>query len=139
MKEDKILLREMEEKEGFFRHNNYQVVEATNESIIVKANITTNSLNPYGKVHGGLIFGLGDVVMGMIAKTTGRKAVTLDANINYLNPGDGEYLICKGELIKSGHKIAVVKANIYNDKEKLIAIMTGNYYYIDEGKNENYE
>ena len=39
MKEDKILLREMEEKEGFFRHNNYQVVEATNESIIVKANI----------------------------------------------------------------------------------------------------
>lgn len=124
------LLSDMENKNGFFKHNNFHVVKAAEEECVIRADLTENSLNPYGIAHGGLIFGLGDVVMGMLARATGAPAVTLSANINYLKPGTGKYLIGKSELIKSGKSTCVLRANIYNDKEELIATMDSNYFYL---------
>ncbi len=130
MEDYKKLLDDMENKAGFFKHNNYHVEKATAEECIIKVELSENSMNPYGIAHGGLIFGLGDVVMGMLARSTGRPAVTLNANINYLKPGTGEYLLGKAEMIKNGKTTCVLRANIYNDKEELIATMDSNYYYI---------
>ena len=65
--EDEKLLEEMENKEGFFHNNDYHIIKNEKEDIVIKVNITPNSLNPYGSAHGGLIFGLGDTVMGIIA------------------------------------------------------------------------
>ena len=128
--EDEKLLEEMENKEGFFHNNDYHIIKNEKEDIVIKVNITPNSLNPYGSAHGGLIFGLGDTVMGIIAYKTGKKAVTLDANINYLKPGLGKYLIGKGKLVKKGKNTCFIRSDIYNDKNDLIATMSGTYYYI---------
>lgn len=137
----KEILLNMENEEGFFNHNNFSIVEATDDNLIIRANLTNNSMNPYGFAHGGLIFGLGDTVMGMIARTTGRYAVTLDANITYHRRGCGKYLTAKGELIKSGKTICSARAYIYDDQEKLVATMSSNYYYVDldKGKKDEYE
>lgn len=124
-------LDKMENEEGFFHHNNYHIVEANDKNIIIRADLNNNSMNPYNMAHGGLIFGLGDTVMGMIAAASGKHAVTLNANISYLLPGTGKYLIAKGEIVRSGKTTCVARANIYNDKEKLIAILSSTYYYID--------
>ncbi|MCI8460557.1 MAG: PaaI family thioesterase [Bacilli bacterium] len=128
--EYKKLLDDMENKPGFFKHNNYHVEKATEEECIIRADLTENSMNPYGIAHGGFIFGLGDVVMGMLARSTGRAAVTLNASINYLKPGTGKYLLATAEMIKNGKTTCVLRANIYNDKEELVATMDSNYYYI---------
>ena len=94
-------------------------------------NISENSLNPYGIVHGGLIFSMGDTVMGITIRSTGRDTVTLDGTINYLKPGKGKYLIATSEVIKVGKTTSVLMANIYNDKEELIAVMSATYYFIN--------
>lgn len=127
----KKLLDDMENKAGFFKHNNFHVEKALKNECIIRANLTEDSMNPYGIAHGGIIFGLGDVTMGMLARATGKAAVTLSANINYLKPGTGKYLLAKSEMIKNGKTTCVLRANIYNDKEELIATMDSNYYYID--------
>lgn len=124
------LLSDMENKNGFFKNNNFHVVEATKENCIVRADLTENSMNPYGIAHGGLIFGLGDVVMGMLARVANTKAVTLNANINYLKPGTGKYLIAKAKLIKVGKNTCVLSADIFNDKDELVATMNSNYFYL---------
>lgn len=124
-------IEKLETEAGFFRHNNFHVIEASEENIIIKAELNKNAMNPYGVVHGGLIFGLGDTVMGMLAKATGRNAITLSANISYIKPGNGKYLTAQGEIIKKGRNIIFLRANIYNDKENLIATMDSNYIYID--------
>lgn len=124
-------LKKLVEEDGFFKHNNYEVVEATKESCILKAKITKNSLNPYGIAHGGLIFGLGDTVLGMAASANGRPAVTLNSTINFLRPAKTEYIIAKGELIKEGKTTSYLQAKIYDDQDKLIASMDANYYYIN--------
>lgn len=124
------LLSDMENGNGFFKHNNFHIVEVSENNCIIRADLTENSMNPYGIAHGGLIFGLGDVVMGMLARASGTKAVTLTANISYLKPGTGKYLLGKAELIKTGKNTCVLRANIYNDQEELIATMDSNYFYL---------
>ena len=136
---DEELLKQMEEGAGFFHHNNYHVEKAVPGDVIVRVDLTEDSMNPYGIAHGGIIFGLGDVVMGMLAKGTGRKAVTLDANINYLRPGVGKYLKGQGEIIKDGNATCILQTSIYDDQERLVAVMRGTYYYIEQRKKESYE
>lgn len=117
---------------GFFKNNDYQIVEIKEcESVTLKAILSDKSMNPYGVAHGGLIFGLGDTAMGIVARTTGRSAVTLNATINYLKPAQGEYIIAKSEIIKNGKTTCYLKCNIYNDKDNLVAVMDANYFYIN--------
>lgn len=48
-----------------------------------------------------------------------------------LHQGTGKYLIAKSELLKSGKTTCVLKANIYNDKEELIAVMNATYFFLN--------
>ena len=128
------VLDKMENEAGFFHHNQYHIEAISESNVVLKANITPNSMNPYGCCHGGFIFGLGDTIMGMLASSDGRGAYTLNANISYLKPGKGEYLLARGEIVRRGRTTCVVRANIYDDKEELVAIMDSTYYYINERK-----
>ena len=123
------IIENMKNKAGFFKHNNMQIVDL--EKAILKTEISNDSLNVYGIAHGGLIFGLGDNAMGLLLAKTKKKGVTLSSTINYLYPGKGKWLIAKPEIIKSGKTTAVLKANIYDEEDHLVAIMNGTYYYID--------
>ncbi len=129
-KELDTFLNKIEEQPGFFKHNNYSFIEIKENCAILKAKLNENSMNPYNMAHGGLIFGLGDMAMGTAVGTTGRKAVTLNANINYLKPAIGKYLQAKAEIIKKGKTTCYLRCNIYNDQDVLVATMDSNYYYI---------
>lgn len=121
----------LNEQNGFLKHNDIIIEGVSEKTSTVRMNITEKSLNPYGIVHGGLIFSMGDTVMGVTLRSTGRDAVTLDASINYLKPGKGTYLVATSEVIKIGKTTSILKANIYNDKDELIAIMSATYFFID--------
>ena len=118
MKEKKELITYLENNPGFIKYNNIHVLDIKDSYAKMSALINENSLNPNGTVHGGLIFGLADSVMGIAARTTGHNVVTIDSSINYLHPGKGK-------------KTAVYRCNIYDEKDNLIAIATGTYYFID--------
>lgn len=126
------IIKTMEVKEGFYKNNNFHIVECEGDVYKMRADLTENSLNPYGFAHGGLVFGLGDTTMGMLARRTGRKAVTRSANISYLKPSLGKYITASAEMIKCGKKACFLKAEIYNDKDEIVAVMTGDYFFIED-------
>ena len=115
---------------GFLKYNNIEIIKRGKEECKVKLTITKHSLNPYGIVHGGLTFALGDTAMGVLCHNLGSDVVTLDANINYLKPGKGSYLIAKAKLIKMGKTTCVLATDIYDEEENLIATMSGTYYKV---------
>lgn len=124
--------KELLESTGFTGNNNYKIIDFTEgQSAKLKAFITETSLNPYNSSHGGFIFGLGDTAMGIVAASTGRKAVTLSSTINYLKPSQGEYIIAEATMIKSGKRTCYLKANIYNDKQELTTVMDSTFCYIE--------
>ena len=93
--------------------------------------LAENSVNPNGIAHGGLLFGLADTTMGLLARTTGRNIVTINAQIDYLKPGKGSQITCIAEPLKVGKTTAVYRANIYNEEKTLISTVTGTFFFLD--------
>ncbi len=129
MKEE--MMNYFEENVSFIKHNNIHIKSIDKDKVELYANLTDESFNPYGSVHGGLIFGLADTAMGSLALLTGRKAVTVDSNISYLKPCKGKMIKCVATPVKVGKTIAVFSANIYNDKDELAAVVNGNFMFIE--------
>lgn len=113
---------------GFMTYNGLYIVESRDNYIKIGVDITDKSLNPYRVVHGGLIYTLADSAMGIVLAAAGKNGVTLNCNIEYLSPGTGKKLFADTEIIKIGKTIAVVKSNVINEENKLIAIATGTYF-----------
>lgn len=118
------------EQKGFISNNNIKVEEVKENYAKLSSTIEEKSLNPYGIVHGGLLFGLADTAMGIAAKTTGKSAVTINSQIDYLKPGKGSKIIAIAEALKVGKTISVYKCNIYDEKEELISSVTGTFYFV---------
>ena len=48
----------LNEQNGFLKHNDIIIEGVSEKTSTVRMNITEKSLNPYGIVHGGLIFSI---------------------------------------------------------------------------------
>lgn len=121
----------IENTDGFIKHNGMHVSEITDTECTMYIDLSENSLNPNGTAHGGLIFGLADTTMGLLARTTGRNVVTINSQIDYLKPCKGSKITCVAEALKVGKTTAVYRSNIYNEDNILAATVTGTYFFID--------
>lgn len=115
----------------FNDHNNIELTYLKDGYAEGKVLISRNSLNPYGNVHGGLLYAAADYVGGFAATGDSRNAVTQSGNINFLLPTSGEYLDIKATVVKSGKKVAVVEICIYDDQGRLTATCTNTYFYVN--------
>ena len=62
------LLNQLENNNGFYKHNNYKLVDYKDEEYVeLKAELNDNSMNPYGFAHGGLIL-LWEFLQGALEK-----------------------------------------------------------------------
>jgi uncharacterized protein (TIGR00369 family) len=97
----------------------------------------------HGILHGGVISAALDVAGGLVA-TAGiiRQVVdadpetamariarigTIDLRIDYLRRGEGKRFTVTGSPIRTGRKVAVVRTDLKNESEVLIAAGTGTY------------
>ncbi len=120
----------VETSAGFIKHNNMHIEKISKESCTMYIELSEDSLNPNNTAHGGLIFGLADTTMGLLARTTGRNVVTINSQIDYLKPCKGKRITCTSEILKVGKTTAVYRASIYNDDNILAASVTGTYFFI---------
>ena len=117
---------------GFIKANNYKVIKVEDNYCELVGSITDKSLNPFGIAHGGYIFGLADTAAGIAAMTNGKKAVTINSTIDYLNMAKGNSLKAIAKCLKGGKNISNFEVFIYDDKETLIAKSNINYYYLNK-------
>lgn len=94
-------------------------------------------------LHGGVISSVLDVTggiiaaMGVIKKYVGHpfeeiakrlfNVSTIDLRVDFLRPGRGKYFLSTGSIMRTGQKVAVVRMQIHNDQEMLVAVGTGTY------------
>lgn len=76
--------------------------------------------------HGGSLAALMDATLGVCALSEvceDMKVVsTVNMNMSFLHPANlGDQLIGRGKVVKSGKRIIFVEAQIFNQKEQLIA------------------
>lgn len=100
--------------------------------------------NPFFRIlHGGVISSILDITGGhtvhikIFDEIRGRpfekqverlsKIGTIDLRIDYLRPGRGQHFIAKGQILRMGNKVAVVRTELRNEDSVVIAVGTGTY------------
>jgi len=92
--------------------------------------ITPFMYNPLGILHGGITATLMDSTMGsMINKTLekGQYAVTTDLTVHFIRPGKTGTIRSEASLLHRGRSSALLAANIYDERNRLLAHGTGTF------------
>jgi acyl-CoA thioesterase len=98
---------------------------------VTKMEIEEKHLNPLGIAHGGVLFSLMDITMGMAARTVGKQVVTLEMNINYVSPAN---LVDKvkaiGKIVHAGNKTTVAVCEAYTEEGRLLAVARETFFNV---------
>jgi len=96
-------------------------------------------------LHGGVISSALDITGGLSAvmsiqeKMHGEtmetriersfKISTLDLRVDFLRPGFGKRFVVTAHPLRTGNRIAVIRIELHNDQDELIAVGTGSFFF----------
>ena len=86
--------------------------------------------NPFGVVHGGVLFTLVDYAMGGALTSVlerGQRCTTLEIKINYVAPATEGEVLAEAWVVSRGGRIAVLEAKV-TAADVLLAVATGTFY-----------
>ena len=93
--------------------------------------VRRDHMNPYGLVHGGVVYSLADYAMGAALARgldPGERCATLEIKINYLAPVSGGTLRAEARVVERTRRIGVLEGRVYDDQDRLVALATGSFY-----------
>lgn len=116
------LLHFCNDNEPFLTHNYMRMTDADDGTATIVLPMQENSLNRWGGAHGGILFSLCDVAMGMAIMTLRQETmVTVNAAIDYLSAAPaGSTLTAVGKVDRLGGKLAFASAEIHDEHGRLV-------------------
>lgn len=135
----------IEEKIPFNRVLGLRVESLDMENVCLKIDMREELIGNTVKniLHGGVISSVLDVTggitatLGVLKKFAGHpfeeiakrilRVGTIDLRVDYVRPGRGKYFLATGSIMRTGHKVAVIRMQLHNNKDILIAVGTGTY------------
>ncbi len=93
--------------------------------------IKSESLNPYGMVHGGAYFTLADVTAGYAAKSNGKKYVTQQSSTSFLRPVSKGTIFSEAIVLNRSQNFCIVDVKIFDERRRLSFCGNFNYYLVD--------
>ncbi len=118
-------LDELRKQVGFYSDTlKISEVSAEYGKCRVIMDITDEIIAPFGMVFGGAVFSLAESAAALASTSLGAPCVTMDSNINFLNPGLGEHLYADGNVIMDEETSCVVEVVISDDEEVIISKAT---------------
>ena len=118
----KILLDFGNNKEPFLTHNHLYTADLSDGTATVVLPMCEVSLNRWGGAHGGILFALCDVAMGMAIMTLRQEmVVTVNASIDYLAAAPaGSTLTAVGRVDRMGGKLAFCSAEVTGENGRAV-------------------
>ena len=109
-------------KEPFLTHNHIYTADLSDGTATVVLPMCEDSLNRWGGAHGGILFALCDVAMGMAIMTLRQEmVVTVNASIDYLAAASaGSTLTAVGRVDRIGGKLAFCSAEITDETGNVV-------------------
>lgn len=92
--------------------------------------VTKAHLNPYGSLHGGVVYALADTAMGGALSTLLKEkeqCSTIEIKINYLRAVGSGRLICDAKVLHKRNKIAFLEATVWDSERNLTATAAGTF------------
>ena len=111
------------DREPFLTHNFMRTTDLDDGTATVTLPMHAESLNRWGGAHGGILFSLCDVAMGMaiMARACAAKGLCSHATIDYLSAAAaGSTLTTVGKVDRLGGKLAFCSAEMTDETGKVI-------------------
>ena len=105
-----------------------ELVSVEPGEILIRAPILPGSRQQQGFAHAALSFAIGDSAAGYAALSLldqGFEVVTAEMRLHLLAPGKGTHLVARGKVVRPGRRLVVVEAQVHDDEETHIAMLTG--------------
>ena len=110
--------KEIQKQSAFVKLLGLSIEKLENGFCQSKLQIREEFLNKRKIVHGGVIYSMADISMGVAVHSTLKKdeeTATIEIKINYLKPANKKVLVCNARVIQRGNQIAVIEAEIKSD------------------------
>jgi len=102
-------------------------VEMTAGRLVASMAVRDELLTPFGTLHGGVMAGLVDHVLGCVLyplMQRGQWAATTEFKLNYLAPVRGGTLVAESTVVSFTKRTAVVRVEVTN-AEQLVCVAQG--------------
>ncbi len=120
------------QKNPFMDYNHIEICEVSLDHSLLKATITPESKNPYGMLHGGLIYTMLDCVAGITARADGNDYVTQNVYVNYMrNVTDEDTVYAESEVVRRGRTLTVVHAFVRTESGQVLATAEVNMFRVE--------
>lgn len=140
------LLKDIYENQMPFNHLlGIEITNLTTKTTTVRIDMREELIGNFIRkiLHGGVISSVLDLTGGLIVSVELLKHLeneseeeiarrmarigTIDMRVDYLRAGIGKYFIATGSVLRKGNKVAVIRTELNNDQDLLIAAGTGTY------------
>ncbi len=120
--------REYERRNGFLSHNHISICDVAMDSVTVKVELSKDSMNFGGSVHGGLRYTLCDCAAGLLARADDRDYVTQSVHMNYLRNVRGGVVYGKASVVNRGKKVTIIRVDAVSEDGRLLAQATADMF-----------
>jgi acyl-CoA thioesterase len=88
------------------------------------------TLNPYGVVHGAVLFALADTAMGaatMSVVDEGMACASIEVHIRFLRPMRAGRITIEAEVLRAGRRVVQLEAKIRDEHGEPVGLATGSF------------
>jgi len=125
---DKIV-NHMLENDAFSQWLGIEFIEVQEGACTLQCTLKHQMLNGYSIAHGGIIFSLADSAIAFASASFGRLTVAIDHSISFTKEAVlGDTLIAKAETTSMRFKTGVIRVEITNQHNELVAAVKGTVY-----------
>ncbi|MBP3710606.1 MAG: PaaI family thioesterase [Treponema sp.] len=104
----------------FMRYNHICAGNVKRDAAETYLDITKESLNIYGMVHGGALYTVADCCAGMTARTDGRTYVTQSSAVQFIRNVHEGRITARGKIMHRGKYTAIVNVIITDERDTLL-------------------
>ena len=110
-----------------------ELISVDTGRVEVKMTVREEHLNLHRITHGGVLFALADLTMGLACISHYKSIVTTDMNIQYIkNVNAGKTIKAIGIVENNGNSLMRTSCNIYDEDGRLLIRSSGSYFVLGE-------
>lgn len=130
----KTLLARLIASDGYAKHLGFELVAAARGTSTVRMRVGPQHVNFNRRCHGGAIFSLADMALGLACNSYGTIAALIDGNISVSSAvEEGAWLVAHATEVSRSRKIGVYRIDVSRGSDQShVACLSGTVYLIDK-------
>jgi acyl-CoA thioesterase len=127
------IVKQLLKNDPFSQWMEIEILEAKKGYCKCRCIIKQNMLNGFAVTHGGILFSLADTTLAFAAATYGKVSLSIEHSISFIKKTEADTtLISEATCLHMGSKTGVIKVDIYDSENNLIATTKGIVYRTDK-------